>query len=128
MVSLQTDGTIVFAPPANYSGEATFKVKLAGVANPVTVKVAIAPVSDLPVLNTGSAGFDEGYPVLSLAAWVSDPDLKSLTVTMAGFPTGTEFVDLQRPTVQVGELVNGAWVISLPPTSRFLAPAPASFS
>jgi VCBS repeat-containing protein len=114
VVSLQTDGTIVFAPPANYSGEATFKVKLAGVANPVTVKVAIAPVADLPVLNTGSAGFDKGDPVLSLGAWVSDPDSESLTVTITGFPPGTEFVDVQRPTVQVGELVNGAWVISSP--------------
>ncbi|WP_156487151.1 Ig-like domain-containing protein, partial [Achromobacter piechaudii] len=63
MVTLKADGTLDFAPAANYNGSTsfTYTVTSGGVDETATVSVSVTPVNDPPVLTdprVGNQGFD----------------------------------------------------------------------
>ena len=78
------DGSVVFTPASNFSGEATFTVD----GRPVTIVVAgFADEPDLSVqpATVTASGAAVVVP-LTIAAALNDPEGETLTVEISGFP------------------------------------------
>ncbi|MNX41272.1 hypothetical protein D3C86_716720 [compost metagenome] len=130
MVTLRADGTLDFAPSANYNGTTnfTYTVTSGGVTETATVTVNVAAVNDSPIVPGGSVNLPLGNGVSvpaaqGLLAGASDAEgdpLRVIEVSVDGVagstPVGTPIVIPGRGTLLVR--ADGSYVFT--PSANFV--------
>ena len=90
-VSAGDGNTLRYAPPANFSGEASFTYEVAdgnGASDTATVTVTVAAVNDAPVAVDDTSTTNEDTPVnVNVLGNDSDAEGEELTVTQVGTPS-----------------------------------------
>ena len=109
-VSVNSDGTINFAPTSNFTGTTTITYTISDGTtgtDTATVSVSVSPVNDAPVAVDDTATITEDTPTdLTVLTNDSDVDGDPLTVTTASSPDGSV-------------AINSDGTINFTPTSNF---------
>lgn len=91
-VALQLDGTVRYAPVADYHGPDSFTylaTDLSGASSSALVSISVTPVNDPPVAVADGTRSEEGTPrQLNLLANDSDPEDDPLTAKLLSAPSG----------------------------------------
>ncbi len=97
-VTIQTDGSYVYTPPANFSGTDSFSYTVSdgkGATDTGTVTLTVTAVNDAPTAGADTASTAEDTPVvINVLANDSDVEGGALTVTGANAANGTVAIDL----------------------------------
>ncbi|MGF1583156.1 MAG: Ig-like domain-containing protein, partial [Gemmataceae bacterium] len=105
-LELQSDGSFIYTPDANYSGNDTFTYRVSDgtdSSDPVTVTIAVEPVNDPPV------GMDDEYTV---------EEDETLSIAAEGVLSNDEDIDGDDLTAALdGEVSNG--ILKLNPDGSF---------
>jgi uncharacterized repeat protein (TIGR01451 family) len=102
-VTINPDGTIIYTPDANFSGNDSFDYIISdgfGGSDTTTVTVTVNPVNDQPLALDDAATTDGNAPVVIAALQNdSDPDGDNLTITSVSQPANGTAVINQDGTI-----------------------------
>jgi uncharacterized delta-60 repeat protein len=88
-LTLNSDGSFVYTPPANYSGNDSFTYQIddgKGATANATVALSVTNINDAPVANNDSFTMTNGFTLSAASVLTNDSDLDADTLTINTTP------------------------------------------